>query len=79
MAEQPEESSARVTMLMLYKELRETKEVLIEMRAELQAQKKQTEDHENRIRQLEQFKWLLVGVSLASGGVGAALAQLWKG
>lgn len=75
MAEQ-EETSARVTMLMLYKELRETKEVLIEMRAELQAQKKQTEDHESRIRNLEQFKWLLVGVSLASGGIGALVAKL---
>ncbi len=42
MAEPIEETTARVTMLMLYKELRETKEVLIEMRAELQAQKKQT-------------------------------------
>lgn len=71
-----EEQSAKVTMLMLYKELRETKEVLIEMRAELHAQKKQTEDHESRIRQLEQFKWLLVGVSLASGGLGALLAKL---
>lgn len=71
-----EETSAKVTMLMLYKELRETKEVLIEMRAELQAQKKQTEDHEGRIRQLEQFKWLLVGVSLASGGIGALVAKL---
>lgn len=71
-----EEQTAKVTMLMLYKELRETKEVLIEMRAELQAQKKQTEDHESRIRNLEQFKWLLVGVSLASGGIGALVAKL---
>jgi hypothetical protein len=71
-----EETSARVTMLMLYKELRETKEVLIEMRAELQTQKKQTEDHESRIRQLETFKWLLMGVSLASGGIGALLARI---
>lgn len=71
-----EEQTAKVTMLMLYKELRETKEVLIEMRAELQAQKKQTEDHESRIRQLEQFKWLLVGVSLASGSIGAVIAKL---
>lgn len=71
-----EESSARVTMLMLYKELRETKEMLIEMRSDLHAQKEQAKDHEDRIRQLEQFKWLLVGVSLASGGIGAVLAKL---
>jgi hypothetical protein len=79
MAESGEETTAKVTMLMLYKELRETKEVLIEMRAEMQAQKKATEDHETRIRQLEQFKWLLVGISLASGGVGAVIAKLVGG
>lgn len=33
-------------------------------------------DHENRIRNLEQYKWLLVGVALASGGVGAFVARL---
>lgn len=76
MPEIQEESSARVTMLMLYKELRETKEMLIEMRSDLHAQKAKAEDHETRIRQLEQFKWLLVGVSVASGGIGAALAKL---
>jgi hypothetical protein len=66
-------------MLMLYKELRETKEMLIEMRSDLHAQKAKAEDHETRIRQLEQFKWLLVGISLASGGVGAVMAKLVGG
>jgi hypothetical protein len=33
-------------------------------------------DHESRIRNLEQYKWLLVGVALASGGVGAFVARL---
>lgn len=33
-------------------------------------------DFEMRLRQLEQFKWILVGIALASGGVGAALAKL---
>lgn len=32
-------------------------------------------DHEKRIRTLEQFRWLLLGVALASGGVGAAIAN----
>lgn len=32
-------------------------------------------DFEMRLRQLEQFKWILVGISLASGGVGALLAK----
>jgi hypothetical protein len=71
-----EEVSARVTMLMLYKELRETKEAVIEMRSDLHKAMKQGEDHEKRIRQLEQFKWLLVGVSLASGGIGAVIAKM---
>ena len=33
-------------------------------------------DHELRLRKLEQFKWLLVGISLASGGVAAGLMNL---
>lgn len=32
-------------------------------------------DFEMRLRQLEQFKWILIGISLASGGVGAMLAK----
>lgn len=33
-------------------------------------------DFEMRLRQLEQFKWILIGISLASGGVGAVLAKI---
>lgn len=36
-------------------------------------------DHEKRIRQLEQFRWLLMGVAIASGGVGALIGQLLNG
>ena len=32
-------------------------------------------DHEMRLRQLEQFKWVLVGIALASGGVSAAIMK----
>ena len=32
-------------------------------------------DLEKRMRALEQFKWVLVGVALASGGVGAMIAN----
>lgn len=32
-------------------------------------------DHELRLRTLEQFKWVMVGLALASGGVGAMLAR----
>lgn len=32
-------------------------------------------DHELRLRTLEQFKWILVGIALASGGVGALIAN----
>ena len=33
-------------------------------------------DHETRLRSLEQFKWVLVGLALASGGLGAFLAKV---
>lgn len=33
-------------------------------------------DHEKRIRTLEQFRWLILGVSLASGGIGAAIVKM---
>jgi hypothetical protein len=32
-------------------------------------------DHEKRIRTLEQFRWLLLGVAIASGGLGAAIVR----
>jgi hypothetical protein len=32
-------------------------------------------DHEKRIRTLEQFRWLLLGVAIASGSLGAAIAK----
>lgn len=35
----------------------------------------QRTDHEDRLRKLEQFKWVVVGVAMASGGVGTAVAQ----
>lgn len=33
------------------------------------------DDHEIRIRGLERFKWVLVGIALASGGVAQAIAS----
>jgi hypothetical protein len=33
-------------------------------------------DHESRIRNLEQFKWILVGLALTSGAAGAGLVQM---
>jgi hypothetical protein len=33
-------------------------------------------DHELRLRQLEQFKWVLVGLALASGGISAGIMKL---
>lgn len=36
-------------------------------------------DHEKRIRTLEQFRWLLLGVAMASGGVGAMIARTMIG
>lgn len=33
-------------------------------------------DHEIRIRTLEQFRWLLIGLSLASGSIGAGIVKM---
>jgi hypothetical protein len=35
-------------------------------------------DHEKRLRNLEQFRWLMMGVALASGTAGAALSKLFS-
>lgn len=36
-------------------------------------------DHEMRLRNLEQFKWVLIGLSLASGGISAFLTKMIGG
>lgn len=36
-------------------------------------------DHEERLRSLEQFKWVLMGIAVASGGLGAALTRILGG
>lgn len=33
-------------------------------------------DHETRIRNLEQFKWLLMGLAVTSGAAGAGLVKM---
>ena len=33
-------------------------------------------DHETRLRSLEQFKWVLFGVAVSSGGLGAAVSHM---
>lgn len=35
-------------------------------------------DHEKRLRNLEQFRWIMMGVALASGTAGAALAKMFN-
>lgn len=34
-------------------------------------------DHEQRLRALEQFRWILMGVAIASGGLGAMLTKMF--
>ena len=75
MPEFDNEPTARVTMTMLFKELRETKEMVIEMRSDLHQAIKQGEDHEKRIRQLEQFRWMLAGVALVVSVVVELIAK----
>jgi len=36
-------------------------------------------DFEMRLRALEQFKWVLIGVSLISGGIGAGIMKMIGG
>ena len=33
-------------------------------------------DHEKRIRTLEQFRWIIVGIAASSGLVGAAISKV---
>lgn len=33
-------------------------------------------DHEKRLRSLEQFRWTLIGISVASGGLSALLSNM---
>jgi hypothetical protein len=33
-------------------------------------------DHEMRLRNLEQFKWILVGLAMASGAAGAGIMRM---
>lgn len=34
-------------------------------------------DHEKRLRNLEQFRWLVVGVAIASSGLGVAIGRMF--
>ena len=36
-------------------------------------------DHEKRLRALEQWRWVLTGIAIASGGLGAWLSKIWNG
>ena len=40
--------------------------------------KVKTDDHESRLRRLEQFKWLMVGAAAAAGGSAGALAKFFS-
>lgn len=44
--------------------------------AEIKAAISQVKDHEDRIRELEKWKFVLAGVAVASGGLGAAITKL---
>lgn len=56
--------------------LLEVREIRTDLKAHSEWANRNIRDHETRLRTLEQFRWILIGVSLASGGVGAALARL---
>lgn len=39
---------------------------------------KEMQDHETRIRNLEQFRWILLGIAIASGGLFTGITK-WMG
>jgi hypothetical protein len=59
--------SVEAQLALLHRDVKEVKELVTGV----------TQDHESRIRKLEQFKWLVLGAATASaGGAGAVVAQL---
>lgn len=55
--------------------LLEVRQIRTELSAHSEWANRNIRDHETRLRTLEQFRWILVGVALASGGVGAMIAN----
>lgn len=45
----------------------------------LAATKERGTDHEQRLRKLEQFKWLMVGAATAAGGVSGYIVKAISG
>lgn len=59
----------RITMVRIEQEV-------ITASKEGERRQKSIDDHETRIRVLEAFKWKLVGVGIAAGGVAGAVSAL---
>ena len=78
-----EESTARVTTFMLYKEMREVKELVIEMRADAAVQKATATDHSERIRLLEiaqaRMEWVeRISYSALGAGIIALVGAIYN-
>lgn len=68
--------STKLDLLITTRDDHETRLRGVEDRAPTQADRI---DVEGRLRKLEQFRWIVVGVSAAAGAVGGNLAPLLKG
>jgi hypothetical protein len=76
----PEESGFRVTQAVIYETLMQLKtDVAIladKIPSEIEKTDREIADHEKRLRNLEQFRWTVVGLAMASGGLGAVLGNI---
>lgn len=78
-----ENNTARVTTFMLYKEMREVKELVIEMRADARELKSTQTDHSERIRLLElalaRMEWVeRIAYSALGAGVVALVGAIYN-
>jgi hypothetical protein len=75
-----EETGVRVTQAVIYETLMQLKtEVAIlndKIPSEIAKTDREIADHEKRLRNLEQFRWTVVGLAMASGGLGAVLGNV---
>jgi hypothetical protein len=75
-----EETGFRVTQAVIYEAVIQLKTEMAILNDKIPAEIAKTDreiaDHEKRLRNLEQFRWTVVGLAMASGGLGAMLGNV---
>jgi hypothetical protein len=75
-----EESGFKVTQAVIYETLMQLKtEVAIlndKIPSEIEKTDREIADHEKRLRNLEQFRWTVVGIAIAAGGVSSMITGM---